>query len=383
MRGCLRAILQRANRNAGKLLLIGLAGSLVYNLRHWLRDNALLVPKDWPARMVSLETWPELPHVSVLVAAWNESGNIQVHIESFLHLRYPHKQMVLVAGGEDGTYDLAKQYAGLSLIVLHQLAGEGKQRSLRRGLAAASGSILYLTDADCLLDDQSFEGCLRPLIFEGEQACTGISRPPDEQLSNPFVVSQAASQIYAALHVPAYFPGILGRNCALRRDALERSGGFEAPAPTGTDYVLAKQLTRIGVRIRQNPQSCLLTKFPTTLRHYLHQQRRWIYSVLAHAWHYGASDEIQSSLFNSFIGLLMLGLPIAALIFGRVCLAVWGVLFLDAWLSRIRYWEALCKVQGRQSPLAIMLQPLYLLLDFFAWVLPLFEFFTFRSWIDW
>ena len=383
MKSWVKEILQFANSNCGRIMLIGLAGALVYNWHLWEQDKALLAHKVHLTQLPSLETWPELPNVSVLVAAWNEAGNIQAHIKSFLHLRYPNKQMVLVAGGEDRTYDIAARYAGTNIAVLQQLEGEGKQHSLRRALMKARGSLIYLTDADCLLDNQSFERCLFPLIFEGEYVCTGVSRPQDAQLSNPFVVSQATSQYYAALHLPDYAPGILGRNCALRRDVLERSGGFEAPAPTGTDYVMAKQLDRFGVRIRQNTQSCVETEFPTTLRRYLHQQRRWIYNIMENGWRYSAIDEVTANLLNSLVGLLMLGLPIATLIFGRLCLIIWGALFFNALLSRLRYWKVFCIIHGLQKPFPVVLQPFYLVIDFIAWANPLLELLPFRRRINW
>lgn len=383
MKSWVREILQLANSNCGKIMLIGLAGALVYNWHQWEQDKALLAHKVPRTQLPALETWPELPHVSVLVAAWNEAGNIQAHIESFLHLRYPNKQMVLVAGGEDRTYDLAVRYTGTNVIVMRQLEGEGKQYSLQRALLEARGSIIYLTDADCLLDNQSFEKCLFPLIYKGEHVCTGISRPQDSQLSNPFVVSQAASQNYAALHLPVYAPGILGRNCALKRDVLELSGGFEAPVLTGTDYVLAKQLDRFGVRIRQSTQSCIVSEFPTTIRHYLHQQRRWIYNILENGWRYSAINEVRANLLNSLVGLLMLGLPIATLIFGRFCLIIWGALFFNAWLSRLRYWKVFCIIHGLQKTYPVVFQPVYLVIDFTAWAYPLLELLPFRRRINW
>ncbi len=383
MRLCLLSALQKVNQQAGRLLLFGLAGALFLNWRQWQRDKVLLSEKGNLNQPGSFETWSEFPLVSVLVAAWNELEHIRAHIESFLDLDYPNKQLVIVAGGEDGSYELATQYTRSGVIVLRQRKGEGKQKSLQRAFAASTGSIIYLTDADCLLDEQSFESCLRPLIWDGEQVCTGISRPLDAQLNHPFVISQASSQFYAALHLPVYAAGILGRNCALTRDVLERSGGFDTPAPSGTDYILAKELARMGVFIRQNPGSCIATAFPTTVRSYLRQQRRWIYNVMANGRRYGATNEVKASVFNSLVGLVMLVLPFATNLFGEVCLIVWAVLFFNAWLSRIRYWKAFCKVYDRKKFNTVVFQPLYLLIDFLAWVMPLVEFSPFKKGVHW
>ena len=76
------------------------------------------VPRD-----VNGET---LPKVSVLVAAWNEADIIREHIQSFLGLHYPNKELILCAGGEDGTYRIAREQGHTKVKVLEQQRGEGK-----------------------------------------------------------------------------------------------------------------------------------------------------------------------------------------------------------------------------------------------------------------
>src|SRR5262249_44241137 len=184
--------------------------------------------------------------VSVLVAAWNEATNIDRHIQSFLELRYPNKELILCAGGGDSTYQQASRWSNAQVAVLKQQPGEGKQRSLRRCLKRAGGEVIFLTDADCMLSDEAFERTLHPVVCGVEQACSGTHRPFPEQIVKPFVTIQAASQIYSAMHGPAYSAGLSGANCAIERSLLERSGGLNVSATTGTDYVLAKMLTRAG-----------------------------------------------------------------------------------------------------------------------------------------
>ena len=98
----------RLDRYALPLVLSGAAAAAIYNWRLWERDKALLARKGEAEPLLPLESWPERPMVSVLVAAWNEREHIERHIESFLALRYPHKELVLCAGGEDGTTEFAK-----------------------------------------------------------------------------------------------------------------------------------------------------------------------------------------------------------------------------------------------------------------------------------
>ncbi len=346
----------------------GLAGISAIQRRRWRQDKTCLVRAQSVPLPPPLDEWPHLPKVSALVAAWNESGYIDRHIQSFLSLPYPRKELVLVAGGEDGTYALAKRYVGDQVKVLVQHPGEGKQRALRRGFDLAGGEIIYLADADCRFDETSFEAAIWPIAAGAEQAASGTSQPYPEDLGDPFIVSQAASHIYAAYHAGEYAPGLLGRNCAVARDLLAESGGLALPAPTGTDYVLAKALVRSGAQIRQVPYSRVSSRYPRRRRDYVRQQHRFMWNV----WFYGlrsqAPAESRSILVNSLVGLGMLLLPLLALIGGSFLWAVWGLLLAYASLSRLRYLRFIEKLLDfRAHKLAWLGAPLFLLLDFAIW----------------
>ncbi|HEX6386195.1 MAG TPA: glycosyltransferase [Anaerolineae bacterium] len=357
------------------LFLLGLIGVAWYNRRLWQRDVAFLKQKTTLASLPPLEEWSRLPKVSVLVAAWNEEAMIERHIQSFTTLRYPHKELVLCAGGEDQTYAMAARWVGNEVIVLVQQPGEGKQRSLRRCLDVASGTIIFLTDADCLLDDEAFERTLYPVASGRERACTGSLRPYSQMTSAPFVVAQAAPKLYSTLHGPPYAPGLLGCNCAIERELLESCQGLDAPAPTGTDYVLAKMIGQTGTQIRHVPESRVATEYPTTVQGYIRQQRRWLRNVALYGRRFGARDEVRASLFTSSVGLGMLVLPLSAVVAGRVSLMIWLVLLLQAFLSRLRYLRFAARIMGfRTSWRQVAVQIPAVLLDFVAWSRPLLDY---------
>ncbi len=371
----MRSINQIANRSAGKLLLLGLSAVALYNWRLWQRDKALLAAKGRPEPLPPLAEWPGLPLVSILVAAWNEAKLIDRHIQSFQRLRYPCKELVLCAGGPDGTFELASRFAGAGITVLEQRSGEGKQQALARAFGQTHGEIIFLTDADCLLTDESFERTLWPVAAGLEQVATGGARPFDEQLGDPFIFTQAATQIYGLISSPEYAPGILGRNCALNRSLLERTAALKAPAPTGTDYVLAKKLAADGIAIRQVQHSQIPTEYPVIARAYLRQQRRWLRNVVLHGRHFGAEAEVWAALRTSLVGLAMLLLPLAGLLFAPWLLALWGVLAGQALLARLRYLAFAGTVLNRPvRPVDLAWQGPLLLLDFVAWTQPLVDY---------
>jgi cellulose synthase/poly-beta-1,6-N-acetylglucosamine synthase-like glycosyltransferase len=370
------------NQHAGLLFLFGLVLALLQQARLWRQDQRCLAKIRTAPPLPDLETWPRLPQVSALVAAWNEAEHIQAHIESFLALRYPHKQFVLVAGGADGTFEVACKYTGDKVTVLEQFPGEGKQRALHRGLKHTYGEIVYLTDADCLLDDKSFETVLYPLVNGESLAVTGTSIPVAAQLVQPFIFSQAASHFYAACHQPEYSSGLLGCNCAVDKTTLLHSGGLQANALSGTDYVLAKQLARIGVIIRQVPTSLVFSDYPTTFTAYHHQQLRWLHNVVYWGRRYGAGDEVRAAWWNALIGLGMLLLPLVAVVSGPLWFAGWGVLLGYGWMARIRYAQftlALTPMQLRRSYWLAL--PIFMLLDFIVWASAIPRYFQKR--LDW
>lgn len=372
------------DRLALPLGFAGLVAVAAYNWRQWQRDKERLAQVCQAPPLPPLEEWSQLPLVSVLVAAWNEAHFIERHIESFLALRYPHKELVLCAGGVDGAFDLARKYEGTMVKILEQLPGEGKQKALARSLPHTCGDIIFLTDADCLLDDDAFERTIHPLVSEAEQVATGGSSPLPYQLDNPFVLSQAASQLYSSAHMPQYLTGLLGRNCAVVRSLLESSSALAADAPTGTDYVTAKILLASGARIRHVPQSRIATYYPTTVGQYVKQQRRWLRNVVLHGRRFGAVDEVQASLRTSATGLVMLLLPPIGLLLAPWLLVVWTILAAHAFLARLRYLRFTAVQQRRSLRLAdAAIQVPLLLLDFVAWTHPLNDYLRHRNRWSW
>jgi hypothetical protein len=150
--------------------------------------------------------------------------------------------------------------------------------------------------------------------------------------------------------------------------ALEHSGALQAEAITGTDYILAKMLTRAGYRLRQNPLSLMPVRAVSSLPAYLRQQSRWMSNVILHGHRFGSPAESLQVLLSASMGLLMLLMPILALWLGPLMLAVWGVFYAYAVFARLRYLGAAQRAIGLPISLPLLLfQPIMLLVDYFAW----------------
>jgi len=318
-------------------------------------------PPDW-------REWPELPLVSVLVAAWNEAEMIEQHIESFLLLDYPHKELILCAGGEDGTYEVARRHAGEGVVILEQRPGEGKQGALRRCHSQARGEIIYLTDADCILAETSFHRTLGPILEGREYVVTGDHRPLDRQLTNPLAVYQWYVNRYVAARTPDHVGGLKGANCAVRRDALERAGAFRDDVLIGTDYHLARTLLDAGYRIRYDRDSEVQTEYPDNIVDYRREHSRWTRNIIGHSLRFRELRAMLAGLLTVCVGSLMLLLPLSFVVIRGVGLVAWGLLYAHTYLSRMRYATFGKRRTGVKStspgPLGLAA---YTWLDFFTW----------------
>lgn len=355
------------NRHAGTLLVLGLAGVTGHNWRLWRRDRTQLDQKPREVACPSPAEWPDRPHTSILVAAWNEAEHIEAHIESFRALSYPAKKLILCAGGADDTFARATPYRSAEVTVLEQRPGEGKQRALQRCLPHATGTIIVLSDADCIFSDEAFLRLVEPIVLGRARVVTGISQPRIAQRHNNIVQYQWFTDLAWSSRLPLTVDGVLGRNCAIARDVLDHIGGFASPARTGTDYVLSRLLTRAGYEIWAVPDSRIATDYPDGPQPYLQMWRRWNKNLLIHGLHFGAWKDVRGVTVASLVYGATLTLPLVAPVLGPMAAVTSLLLFSMALLNRIRRIALGARLAGRRLSAGFLARvPLYTLLDMLA-----------------
>jgi cellulose synthase/poly-beta-1,6-N-acetylglucosamine synthase-like glycosyltransferase len=356
---------QWLNRRASWVLGIGTLGLLFSAYRQWKKLSAQRnnQPSDTLPKLPVLD---EYPRVSLLVPAWNEGRYISQCLSSALGLRYPNKEIIVCAGGQDGTYPMAKTFEEQGVIVLEQTPGMGKQGALQRCFKHSSGEIIYLTDADCLLEDASFEATIAPILGGKESVATGYFEPFPESRSNWLVEYQWRQHSMWQHSQPQNAPTLDGRNAAVKREVLEAIGAFTIPAPIGTDYTLSQLIISHGYRIRSLPHSRVKTHYPGTTPEYLLQLSRWYRNRLVLGMRYRAWDDVLNSLRAGGSAGILLGVPLlgwfgSPLLFGLWLLTAYRAL-LQNWLviaSHRPYGEA--PISARELRMAILCTPINLL----------------------
>lgn len=316
------------------------------------------------------------PPVSVLLPAWNEGRMLERCLASLLAIAEPPIEIVLCAGGDDGTPAIAARIAAANpdrIVLLRQEAGEGKQAALRRCLARARGEVLYLTDADCVVPAATLRAMVAAVALPGVAAATGPADPAPEQRDDPWIRHQWATVRAVDRDRQPEATGLLGRNCAVRREAVDAAGGFREPVPIGTDYHLAKSLLAGGRRIRWLPAP-VETRYHDRLGPYLRQQSRWLRNILYHGRRFGDRAELAGVARTIAVAWALLLWPLGWRWTRRPGVAAWALLLgamARARLGRLRALEREAGLAPLGTRRAIAAAARFTLVDLVAWAYPM------------
>jgi glycosyltransferase involved in cell wall biosynthesis len=101
------------------------------------------------------------PLVSIVVPAYNEAATIEEVLRRVTAVPFRTEVIVVDDGSTDGTADLVAAVDGVRLIRRPQNAGKGA--AVRDGIAATTGAIVLIQDADLEYDPKDLPKLLEPL----------------------------------------------------------------------------------------------------------------------------------------------------------------------------------------------------------------------------
>jgi GT2 family glycosyltransferase len=169
--------------------------------------------------------------------------------------------VVVDNGSTDATAEVALGFRGQLpglRVVSEPRAGEGFARN--RGLAEADGDLVAFTDADCVPREDWLEaavGALRACpdcaAVAGEVAGDRPRRVVEKYLTVAAFPTPPAAQTVASLSLPP--PTFYTANLVVRREVLDRLGGFDPDLRVGLDVDLCVRLLRAGFRILYEPRA--------------------------------------------------------------------------------------------------------------------------------
>ena len=191
--------------------------------------------------------------ISIIIPCYNSEQTIGVCLQSILHSEYKNYEIVVVDDySSDNTRAIIEPFP-CRLICLPQHQGAGYARNV--GAEAASGDILFFTDADCVLKEDTLRIVAETMAAVGDDLMVGGTYCRQSYDKNFFSRFQSLFIHYAETkHIdsPDY---IATHALAMRSSLFHQYEGFNnRDYPILEDVEYSHRLKRKGIKLLMNPQ---------------------------------------------------------------------------------------------------------------------------------
>lgn len=270
-----------------------------------------------------------LPLVSVLIAARNEEQSLPRLLASLERMDYPEEKLqILIANdhSSDSTLAIIKNWCDRTSRSFIQIEADetfsknlnGKANALAFLEKRAKGEFLFFTDADCEVNP----GWIKEGISCMDQKTgmlIGITRVKGESWFSKFQEidwwnTLGIVKVVTDLGWPT--TGI-GNNMVVRREALEKVGGFANLTFCLTeDLELSRSIRNAGYGIldQVSPEILIQTKAENDWKSLMHQRKRWMQGVATLPFFWKVMLFIQAAFFPAIFYLIWAN-PLAGISF--------------------------------------------------------------------
>lgn len=241
---------------------------------------SLLLDKRPRFRPQALEG--QLPAITILVAAYNESANILATLESIERQNYPGDLTVIAVndGSNDNTLALLHSVSYPWLQVVDMGANVGKARALTKALELVQTDLTLTVDGDSYLYKNALANLIRRYL----------SDPPNTRaVAGAVLLRNSRKNLVTRIQEWDYFHGIaaIKRLQSLYHGTLVAQGAFSVydtavlrelggwPHTVGEDIVLTWGILKAGYRVGFAENACLFTNAPETWPQFIRQRQRW------------------------------------------------------------------------------------------------------------
>lgn len=263
------------------LAVAGVSASVVY---YWLTLAAAIrfTAGREPSAPAALEP------ATVIIPLKGAGEDLEHNLSGFCRLDYPQFQLVFaMESAEDPALPIvqrvAKAFPGvdIEIVVSNRRVGPNpKENNHANALTVAKHSWIVLTDGDVQVEPDYLRSVAAPLAEPGMGLVTCPYRfaGPGPLWSRLKALTIHAgfvpSVMLACWLAPVRFG--LGATLGLRREVLDKIGGFEAVADfLASDYWLANKAAALGYRVKLLPYWLIIRLEPLDWRSYRRFQLRW------------------------------------------------------------------------------------------------------------
>ena len=248
------------------------------------------------------------PAVTAVIPAYNEEKTIVDTVRSVLRSDYKNLDVIVVDdGSKDETLKILRAAFGKNrrVTILTQ-ENTGKSGALNNGIAAATGELLFLLDADTTVAPNAVSLLVPHFEDPRVAAVSGNTRVGNAK--NFITWFQRVEYIrdfnllkngMSRFNAQAVVPGALG---LWRKSAVLECGGFSSDT-LGEDRDLAMALLKKGYKTEFEAMAFSETQAPYNMKNFVKQRFRWTYATLQ------CERKYLSCLMNPFkkgLGLLLM-----------------------------------------------------------------------------
>lgn len=201
---------------------------------------------------------PKQPRVSVVIPVHNARQYIGRAIRSVLEQTYPPFEVIVVDDGStDGTEEQIQTEFGTQVRYCYRQQG-GPSAARNTGIKLCSGDWIAFLDADDFWEPNKLELQISEIlshpevscVFSGSRAVSPDGKTIGEgKVSDPFTRERFRKQLKVRKYSGIALPGVI-----VRRDALERLGGFDEDLICGEDRELyARIVSRYEISVVRLP----------------------------------------------------------------------------------------------------------------------------------
>jgi len=210
----------------------------------------------------------EQPHISIIVACYNEGARIASKLNDCLALQYPHQKLeILVAsdGSTDATEQIAEEFAARDARIRLLRSGGRTGKSGVQNLAAAQarGDILLFTDAET----QTQPNLLEQIAEDFADPRIGLVAPVVQFGRFDDAVSKSQGFYWRFELLLRQFESDLGILATASGAALavRRSVFRPIPAEYGDDCIIPLDVCLDGYRVLQDPRCIVSDEMPHSI----------------------------------------------------------------------------------------------------------------------
>ncbi len=190
--------------------------------------------------------------ISIIIPNYNGSATIGKCLEAALASSYRDFEVIVVDDcSEDDSIEVIKGFP-CKLLQLNQHSGAAKARNM--GAACSHGDILFFTDADCLLQEETLSIAGQTLSSEGYNALVGgtYTRVPYD--NGFFSLFQSIFINYSETKDPSNPDYVAAHAMVITAETFRQSCGFaENFLPILEDVEFSHRLRKTGRRLVMNP----------------------------------------------------------------------------------------------------------------------------------